>query len=70
MLERGTRYGLIGGDIIMIGVSIIVILFAILLIATTAIAFCEAPRDMRDVLCFLVMLAVGVVIVLVFIYGM
>lgn len=49
--------------------AIVVILFAILLIATTVVAFCEAPRDMRDALCFLVMLAVGVVIVLVFIYG-
>lgn len=51
----------------MIGVSIIVIIFAILLIATTAVAFYEAPRDMRDVLCFLAMLAVSVAIVLVFV---
>lgn len=54
----------------MIGMSIVVALFAILLTVTTAIAFCEAPRDIRDVLCFLAMLAVGVVIVLVlFIHG-
>lgn len=46
---------------------IVVILFAIMLIVMTAIAFCEAPRDMRDVLCFLAMLAVGVAIVLVFV---
>lgn len=51
----------------MIGVSIVVILFAILLIAASAEAFSEAPRDMRDVLCFLAMLAVGVAVVLVFI---
>lgn len=51
----------------MMGMGIVVILFVVLLIATTAIAFCEASRDMRDVLCFLAMLAVGVVIVLVFI---
>lgn len=48
----------------MMCVSIVVILFAVLLSATTAIAFCEAPRDMCDVLCFLAMLAVGVAIVL------
>lgn len=46
---------------------IVVVLFAVLLIATTAIAFCEASRDMCDVLCFLAMLAVGVAIVLVFV---
>ena len=45
--------------------SIVVVLFAILLIATTAVAFCKAPRDIRDALCFLAMLAVGVVLVLV-----
>lgn len=67
VLERGTGHSLIGGDVIMIGVSIVVISFAILLIATTAVAFYEAPRDMRDALCFLAMLAVGVAIVLVFI---
>lgn len=48
-------------------ISIVVILFAILLIAVSAEAFGEAPRDMRDVFCFLVMLAVGVAVVLVFI---
>lgn len=51
----------------MIDMAIVVILFAIMLNATTAIAFSEAPRDMRDVLCFLAMLAVGVAIVLVFV---
>ena len=49
------------------GVSIIVVLFAILLIAVSAGAFSEAPRDMRDAMCFLVMLIVGVAIVLVFV---
>lgn len=47
--------------------SIVVILFAILLIAVSAIAFREAPSAMRDALCFLVMLIVCVAIVLVFV---
>lgn len=51
----------------MMGVSIVVVLFAILLIAVSAEAFCDAPRDMRDVMCFLVMLVVSVAIVLVFV---
>lgn len=51
----------------MMCMSIVVILFAILLIAVSAEAFCEAPRDMRDVMCFLVMLVVAVILVLVFV---
>lgn len=51
----------------MIGMSIVVILFAILMIAASAEAFCEAPRDMRDAMCFLVMLVVAVIFVLVFV---
>lgn len=52
----------------MICMSIVVILFAILMIAASAEAFCEAPpRDMRDAMCFLVMLVVCVAIVLVFV---
>lgn len=51
----------------MICMSIVVILFAILLVSTAAVAFCEAPRDMRDVMCFLVMLVVSVAVVLVFV---
>lgn len=47
--------------------SIVVVLFAILLIALSAEAFCEAPRTVRDVFCFLVMLIVSVAIVLVFV---
>lgn len=47
--------------------SIVVILFAILLVSTAAVAFCEAPRDMRDVMCFLAMLVISVVLVLVFV---
>lgn len=51
----------------MMCMSIVVILFAVLLIAVSAGAFSEAPRDMRDAMCFLVMLAVCVAIVLVFV---
>lgn len=47
--------------------SIVVILFAILLVAVCAVAFREAQRDVRDVFCFLVMLAVSVALVLVFV---
>ena len=51
----------------MMCMSIVVILFAILLIAVSAEAFREAPRDMRDAMCFLVMLVVSVILVLVFV---
>ena len=51
----------------MVCMSIVVILFAILLVSTCAVAFREAPRDMRDVMCFLVMLVVAVIFVLVFV---
>ena len=67
VLERGTGYRLIGGDVMMIDVAIVVVLFAVLLIAVSAEAFSEAPRDMCDVLCFLAMLIVGVAIVLGFV---
>lgn len=45
--------------------SIAVVLSAILLVAVCAVAFREAQRDVRDVFCFLVMLAVSVAVVLV-----
>lgn len=51
----------------MIDMAIVVVLFAVLLIAVSAEVFCEAPRVMRDAMCFLVMLIVGVAIVLVFV---
>lgn len=51
----------------MIDVVVVVVLFAVLLIAVSVEAFSEAPRVMRDVMCFLVMLIVGVAIVLVFV---
>lgn len=49
--------------------AIVVVLFAVMLIAAGAEVFSEAPRDMRDVFCFLVMLAVVVAVVLVSIVG-
>ena len=51
----------------MVGMIVVVVLFAILMIAASAEAFCEAPRDMRDAMCFLVMLVVAVIFVLVFV---
>lgn len=51
----------------MTGMGIVVILFVILLISVTAVAFREAPRDMRDVASFLAMLVVSVALVLVFV---
>lgn len=51
----------------MIDMAIVVVLFAVLLIAVSVEAFSEAPCDMRDAMCFLVMLAGCVAIVLVFV---
>ena len=51
----------------MMCMGIVVILFVILLIMVSSVAFREAPRDVRDVFCFLAMLVVSVVIVLVFV---
>lgn len=52
----------------MIDVAIVVVvLFAVLLIVVSAEVFSEAPRDMRDAMCFLVMLIVCVAIVLGFV---
>lgn len=47
--------------------SIVVILFAILLVSTAAVVFREAQRDVGDVFCFLAMLVVSVIVVLVFV---
>ena len=55
--------------VMMIDMVIVVVLFAVLLIAVSAEVFSEAPRDLRDVFCFLAMLAVVVAIVLVSIVG-
>lgn len=67
VFEYGGSYGLIGDDIMMIGLGIVVIPFAILLVAICAVAFSETSRDVSDVLCFLAMLVVSVALVLVFV---
>ena len=69
VLERGTGHGLIGGDVVMVGMIVAVCILSALFLTMAAMVFCELPRDMRDVFCFLVMLAVGVAVVLVFIVG-
>lgn len=51
----------------MVGVIIAVCILFGLFFTMTATVFCELSRDMRDVFCFLVMLAVGVAVVLVFV---
>lgn len=45
----------------------VVLLFSILLVYVGAGALCEAPRDARDVICFLSMLAFCVIVILVLI---
>lgn len=65
-LVRVFRHGE-GGTGIMILMSIVIILFAILLIASCAAAFSETPRDRSDVFCFLVILASSVAVVLAFV---
>lgn len=51
----------------MLCMTAVTLLFVILLIVVTAQASCEAPRDLSDVACFLVMLVVCVALVLVFV---
>lgn len=51
----------------MVGMIFAVCILSALFFTVAAMVFCELPRDMRDVFCFLVMLAVGVAVVLVFI---
>ena len=47
--------------------SIVVVLFAFLMVATCAVAFRESLRDTIGAFCFLVMLVVSVAMVLVFV---
>lgn len=51
----------------MVGMIISVCILSALFLVIAATVFCELPRDVRDVLCFLVMLTVSVAIVLVFV---
>lgn len=50
----------------MVGMVVAVCILSILFLVMTAMVFCELPRNVRDVFCFLIMLAVGVSIVLGF----
>lgn len=49
------------------GMIVAVCILSVLFATMAATVFCELSRDARDVLCFLVILAVGVAIVLVFV---
>lgn len=51
----------------MVGVIVAVCILSMLFLVMAATVFCELPRNARDVFCFLVMLAVSVVVVFVFI---
>lgn len=48
------------------GMIVAVCILSVLFVTMAAMVFRELPRDARDVFCFLVMLAVGVAVVLVF----
>lgn len=51
----------------MIVMLVILGLFVALFVTVTVVSLCVMPQDVQDVFCFLVMLAVGVAVVLVFI---
>lgn len=49
------------------GMIVAVCIISVLFLIMAATVFCELPRTARDVFCFLVMLAIGVMLVLVFV---
>lgn len=51
----------------MVGMTVAVCILSVLFLIMAATVFCELPRNARDVFCFLVMLAVGVALMLVFV---
>ena len=51
----------------MVDMIVAVCILSALFLTMAATVFCELPRDWRDTFCFLVMLAVSVVVVLVFV---
>ena len=51
----------------MVGVIVAVCVLSALFLTLSAMVFCELPRTVRDVFCFLVMLTVSVAMVLVFV---
>ena len=52
--------------VIMVGMIVAVCILSVLFLMMAATVFCELPRNERDVFCFLVMIALGVTLVLVF----
>lgn len=51
----------------MVDMIFTVLLFSILVALVSTSALCESSRDVRDVICFLVMLAVVMAVILVFV---
>ena len=51
----------------MFGMIVAICMLSALFLTMAATVFCELPRDWRDTFCFLVMLAVSVVMVLIFV---
>lgn len=49
------------------GMIVAVCILSVLFVTMAAMVFCELPRDARDVLCFLVILASSVTVVLFFV---
>ena len=64
---HGGSTSLIGGDVVMVDMIFTVLLFSILVALVSASALCESSRDVRDVICFLVMFAVVMAVILVFV---
>ena len=64
---HGGSTSLIGGDVIMVDMIVIVCILSVLFLALAATVFCESSRDVCDVICFLVMLAVVMAVILVFV---
>lgn len=58
--------GILGGIVMLIGVTVVVCLLSALFLVLPVAGSRKAWRDVCDVLCFLVMLVMGMVIVFVF----
>lgn len=50
----------------MVGMIVVACLLAVLSLVMSAVASCDVWRDVGDVLCFLIMLVLGMIIVFVF----
>lgn len=51
----------------MVSMIVAVCILSVLFLTLAVTVFCESSRDMRDVFCFLAMLAFCVIVVLVFV---